>query len=229
MGTVGIEYITYVGSLAFQAVSIVLGIVSLAASHGRFSSNEKKRIVYESLVVETVVNFIQLGWYIGSYYFRPRSGVWRMPATRTRYVDWALTTPLMLVSLVALCEYDDAEGAESLRDLFSVRGLELTTIILSNASMLLFGLLSTYVDNPHRSRLIWCGFLPFFETWVVIFWSFWQRSGGLGKASLILTFVTWASYGIAAHFSRKIQSVSYNILDTIAKNVYSIVLSIILF
>lgn len=218
--------VSYRVSIAVQIVSFIVSIVALIVDRADANSASRDRLAYQTLVIETIVNVIQLAWYVTApIVFLKKNTV---PDTRLRYTDWFLTTPLMLLSLVAIGEFFGDTGIHSLAELFREHGRDLTSVFLANLSMLIFGLLATYVKNPIKKYLIWVGFLPFLHVWIIVFWSFTANTTGAGVTLHVLSFFVWLLYGVLAHFSNYVQSIGYNILDMIAKNVTSLIITVII-
>jgi len=224
---------TYVGSLCVQVVALVLSLVAI----GMFSSSGGSRILHQALVIECVVNVLQLTWYLAapsatgdnsSLRAGPFSSSLQMPAARTRYIDWALTTPLMIISLVAASEHFLQTDVQSLGDLFGKYGLELFVALTGNAAMLLFGLIATYIPNPTKSYAIWAGFVPLAQVWVTLIWTFAVgSSSGRVWALYVSTVVLWTMYGVVAHGNEEWRAIGFNVLDTLSKNVFGIIFSVI--
>ncbi len=227
--------LTYKVSIAFQVASLIFVVVALVVDRKDLNETSpgRRRLAYQALLLKCAVNVIQSVWYVAAGPWRkPVRGksVQALPDTQTRYVDWFLTTPLMLISTVATGEYLGRTSVRSLHDLFQVRGRDVVSILASNYSMLLFGLISTYVRNPNTKRLlVWSGFVPFLHVWATLFWSFVARTSVGGTVFYALTCALWTSYGILAHTSEYTQSIGYNILDTLAKNVTALVVTAVLF
>ena len=82
-------------------VQIITGIVSL---HGLFITlPEKDRILTDILGLETMVQFVEMVFYIWISY--AMINVDKM--TSRRYIDWVITTPTMLLSTIIFMKYQE--------------------------------------------------------------------------------------------------------------------------
>ena len=82
-------------------VQIITGIVSL---HGLFITlPEKDRVLTDILGLETIVQFIELMFYIWISY----AVININSMTPRRYIDWVITTPTMLLSTIIFMKYQD--------------------------------------------------------------------------------------------------------------------------
>uniref|UniRef100_A0A6C0JIG9 Bacteriorhodopsin-like protein n=1 Tax=viral metagenome TaxID=1070528 RepID=A0A6C0JIG9_9ZZZZ len=134
-----------------------------------------------------------------------------------RYIDWAITTPLMLISLTLIL---------SMNSSIPVNGLRLFGIIVLDWFMLFFG----YLGENHmicRTSADILGFIPFFG----IFWLLYTQflKGKTNQANMIIFgvyFFLWSLYGVLYMFDEKVMNTCFNILDCIAKAFVAIGISI---
>ena len=85
-------------SLLIQALTGIVGIQGLMTD-----IPEKHHILKDILALETVVQFIEFAYYIWLIYcFKQLT----YDITFTRYFDWFLSTPIMLVSTILFLEYN---------------------------------------------------------------------------------------------------------------------------
>lgn len=128
--------------------------------------------------------------------------------TKTRYIDWSITTPLMLLTLCIVL------GMESkVPTTLSVYSL----IVLLNYIMLYTGYLG---EIQWLTRLTACiiGFIAFFLMFGIIFVIFVKPK--MSRANLFLYSIylcVWSVYGIAFLFNEEYKNIIMNILDFIAK------------
>ena len=153
-----------------------------------------------------------------------------MPPTQFRYIDWVLTTPTMLVSLAAVAAYWNDTGETTLRDLFGgAAGCALLNAMCADIVMLAFGWVGLGIRNSGlQKKCVAAGFVPFVQIWVNMGVGF---IGGLGSlAAIILTAIVWLVYGVVK-LAAPVRWYDgwFNILDTISKNVFSLVLSLVSF
>jgi bacteriorhodopsin len=128
--------------------------------------------------------------------------------TKTRYMDWAITTPLMLLTLCLVL------GSNIGRPLqLSIYGL----IVIMNFSMLLIGYLG---EANHWDKMITSvlGFIPFFAMYAIIFTQFVMPKYRLDNYILYGLFIfLWGMYGIVYLLNEEYKNIGYNILDLISK------------
>jgi bacteriorhodopsin len=128
--------------------------------------------------------------------------------TRTRYVDWAITTPLMLLTLCIVLSHHIG------------RKVGLTTILLIialNYMMLYIGFLG---EIQVFSNLLSCiiGFLPFFAMFYLIYKNYVEPKFSLAGSVLFgIYIVVWGFYGLVYLLPEQYKNISMNILDCIAK------------
>jgi bacteriorhodopsin len=140
-----------------------------------------------------------------------------------RYLDWFVTTPTMLLSLIMFLKYD-AERNTSLADFFNAdeTAIHLPIILTCNAIMLAFGLLSEIeVLSTGPSNAVGFVFLiGAFDVGYV--------DTGVGRALWAFTFVVWFLYGVAAYYDQRTNAIAYNCLDVVSKNLYGVFVTIYL-
>lgn len=128
--------------------------------------------------------------------------------TQTRYLDWCITTPLMLLTLcLVLCENIKIQLHLPIYLL----------IIFMNYSMLYIGYLGE-VNLWDRLVTSLLGFIPFFAMFIVIFTKFVLPKFRLDNYILFGIYVlVWAMYGIVYLLDEEYKNICLNILDLIAK------------
>lgn len=128
--------------------------------------------------------------------------------TKTRYIDWSITTPLMLLTLCVVL------GMESkVPTTLSVYSL----IVLLNYIMLYTGYLG---EIKWLTRLTSCiiGFIAFFLMFALIFITFVKPNMSIANLILYSIYLfVWSLYGIAFLWSEEYKNIAMNILDFIAK------------
>lgn len=128
--------------------------------------------------------------------------------TKTRYVDWSITTPLMLLVLCIVLSYHS-----------KIR-IHLSTyllIIFLNYTMLFIGYLGEF-DIIDRLLSMVLGFIPFFIMFYIIYIRFVKPKYHFANYVLFsLYIVVWGLYGIVFMLDEYMKNISMNILDCIAK------------
>lgn len=194
-------------SLQAQLVMLLMGAYAMVVGHAA------DRLLYDVLTLEVVVQLVELAFYT----FFVNRALSPLGMLQLRYADWAVTTPLMLISMFALFQrHDDADT-----DLVSVVSRDPMTVarmLFFNALMLGAGYLYTTGRlGQTASQLI--GF-------VALIAAFGELSTVVQPTDQVvfgITFLVWALYGIAARqpvLSHR--NAWYNMLDIVSKNVVGV-------
>ena len=199
-------------------------IISLISIRGIFLKvDEKHKILTQILKIETVVQYIELIFYI---YFLKQFDVTPLSnMARIRYYDWFFTTPTMLISTVLYFKYEEhiQNNSPGTLDFFTVFKKEqsnIINIVISNFFMLLSGYLGEK-NIINKKFAIPLGFVFFANTFNVIYKNYAIKSTN-GKKIFNILLPIWAMYGIAAYFNDTYKNNTFNILDIFAKNFFSL-------
>jgi bacteriorhodopsin len=128
--------------------------------------------------------------------------------TKTRYMDWAITTPLMLLTLCLVLGSNIGKPLH-----LSIYFL----IILMNFSMLAIGF---FGEVYHWDKIITSlfGFMPFFAMYSIIFIQFVMPKYRLDNYIIYGVFVfLWSLYGVVYLFNEEYKNIFYNYLDLASK------------
>lgn len=197
-------------------------------------------ILKQLLVLENIVQVIQGSFY--AWLFFNIQNVTNI--TAKRYMDWVITTPIMLISLICYMIFLRGNG-ENHVDIFSIlRGnyAIISTIVLLNALMLLFG----YLGEKNIIPLVWgvlIGFIPFSIYYYLIYNNFVKSNTNTEADTeaattninttilkLFLYFVFfWSLYGLIGFLPYYIKNTIYNILDLFSKNFFGLLLSYLIY
>lgn len=179
------------------------------------------------LILEVIVQIIEGLFYIWLVYnFNTVTDV-----TPKRYLDWSITTPVMLVTLVSYLIYlEHKEKNEThkleLFNLIKDNSANISYILVLNWLMLLFGYLGeTEIINKFAG--IFLGFIPFLMYYFIIYANYVSLSKN-GWIIFWYFFIFWSLYGIVAALPYYLKNTLYNILDLFAKNFFGIFLSYII-
>ncbi len=125
-----------------------------------------------------------------------------------RYVDWAITTPIMLWVLLLAFKYNNNKK-------ITVGSFGL--IILLNYAMLTFGFMGeTARMDKLKANII--GFVFFVAMYGYIYYNYIRGYNIFDNNILFGAFVFfWALYGVAYWLEEKKKNVSYNVLDLFSK------------
>ncbi len=220
---------TLYASFAIQIFSFIIDIIALFLKTAPFMS-----LIKQLLVLEIVVQFIEGVMY---YWIIQHAKV-DLNITPKRYIDWFITTPTMLITLICYLVYLEQVEKVSKDDDANTKPLQMYDILVENketviwvialnALMLIFGFLGEIKVIPYRIAII-CGFIPF----IIYFYMIYKKFAVNSKKGLIMFYYflgIWSCYGISAFFPYYTKNVSYNILDLFAKNFFGIFLSLLVF
>jgi bacteriorhodopsin len=199
-------------------LQIIIGIVSI---HGFFINiPEKDKILKDILGIETAVQFVELFFYIWIAF----AVVSVKNMASRRYIDWFITTPIMLISTIIYMKYNEIKGLDqesfTLKEFFKENKVNIIAIVLFNLGMLIFGYLGEVNILP-KEMSISIGFIFFLVSFYIIYKDYAVKTD-IGKKLFYFIFSVWSLYGIAAVAPPDIKNTSYNILDIIAKNIYGL-------
>lgn len=211
-------FVTGIISLFIQ---FVIGIIDYVAINIEVSS--KDELLKDLLKVEFTVQIVEFIFYIWLFFYFSKVS---RNITPFRYLDWGITTPLMLITLSAFLNHDNNSSAR-LIDFLSNNTVSIIKIVLLNAAMLLFGLIGEFgYLSPIVSTAL--GFIPFTMNFKYIKDTFLRSSEDTFKNAVYYWFVGfWSLYGIFALMNYRIKNSAYNILDIFAKNFFGIFLAYI--
>lgn len=139
----------------------------------------------------------------------------------SRYYDWVLTTPLMLISLSSYLVYKrGGESDSGLLDVVRKYKSQIARIVGFNAVMLLAGYLGE-IGYISREIALVVGFVAFVATFRVIQ----NEMGGAGNGVFNLVAAVWGLYGVAYMLPNVQKNLMYNALDLVSKNFFAIILT----
>jgi bacteriorhodopsin len=177
--------------------------------------------------MELFVQFIEGLFYVWLVYnFNEVSNV-----TPKRYIDWSITTPTMLITLVFYLIYLHHKEKNTTKqltffDLLMKNSTNISYILILNWFMLLFGYLGEAKIIPTFAG-VGLGFIPFLLYFFIIYTNY----AVLSKTGWMLFwyfFFFWSLYGVVAVLPYYMKNTFYNILDLFAKNFFGVFLSYII-
>jgi bacteriorhodopsin len=209
----------YISGIASLIIQFLIGVIGYVAINIHVSS--KDMILNDLLKVELfvqVVEFIFYVWLI-NYFSQVSRNI-----TPFRYLDWMVTTPLMLITLSAFLQHDGSSTLRLTDFLYNHMG-SIVKIVLLNTSMLLCGLIGEFGYLSHYTSTA-LGFIPFVINFKYIKDTFLPSSDDAAKNGLFYWFVFfWALYGVFAVMKYTVKNTGYNILDIFAKNFFGLFLA----
>ena len=196
--------------LTFFAAFLFLSGTTLITLLASLSANEENDVyLKQALVSETAVNIIASVTY---YYFMIYLYADKLTlenVTPIRYLDWAFTTPLLLISFVLFTGYTSKPGD-------SINFEPLIYIIGLNLGMLLFGYLGETGKMGYWTAL-GLGF-GCYAALMYFLWEKYVKDSDETSKNVYYVFVTiWGLYGLAYLLETRGKNIAYNILDLISK------------
>jgi bacteriorhodopsin len=216
------ETVTYSTNINI-IIQLITGVIGI---NGIFINiPDKHKILQDILILETIVQFIELGFYV---FILKSMVLTTLPnMTANRYMDWVITTPLMLLTSIIYFKYEEylennIEQKIEFFDFLCTHKNNIIIITVCNFLMLFFGYLGEIgVIDLKLSTLI--GFIFFGITFYIIYKDYAVKSKiGVKLFSYIVT--VWGIYGIAAVMTPEIKNNMYNVLDIFAKNFFGLYL-----
>ena len=172
-------------SLNFLLITTILNLVYYVV--------EKEKLYLYSFLTTLIASL----FYLYFYYKKSIS-------SRLRYMDWIITTPILLLELCILSKIKNSKL--------------IITILCVNFLTFAFGWLGE-VKFLSRWKSCILAFVPFLFTFYLII------KNGDWNNFILFFIIIWTLYGLVFLFPRKeYRNLSYNILDCISKGVFSLLL-----
>ncbi len=203
--------------------SIVIQVVCLLLTIHATTFKLPQKLI-DILKFEAVVETIELAWYI---WFINSFNAEKM--AQSRYLDWFITTPTMLIVFSAYFTFlkqnedsNDVAKEVSFYDFVQSDQKILTAMIMFNVLMLYTGIL---VESTGADRLTFCiiGFV-FFVCAFYLLWKHYAQHTTESRKIFYFTTVIWSLYGLAFMLPEIQKNLAYNALDLLAKNFFAVYL-----
>jgi hypothetical protein len=137
--------------------------------------------------------------------------------TQLRYLDWAITTPLMLIVLCAALAYNIK---------VQVHASVIIPIIVLNYIMLYFGYIGESFSHSKRKDKVFSSiisFAAFFMMYAIIFYYYVRPKYNLPNyVFYTLYLVAWTLYGVVYYFEEETKNICLNALDVFSKSLIGI-------
>jgi bacteriorhodopsin len=205
-------------------VQILTGLVSMQGIF--FPLPDKHLILREVLTLETVVQFVELFFYV--YFLKSMAVSTQLSKMAAiRYFDWFITTPTMLLTTIIFFKYEEHidKGLETriyFNEFLKEHKDNIITIFVCNLLMLIFGYLGEINMIDMTSSLL-IGFFFF----IITFYTIYKNYAIHSKRSMQLYYfilTVWGLYGVAAIMTPYNKNNMFNILDIFAKNFFGLYL-----
>ena len=220
------KYLFYVTLVISIIVQIITGIIELAAFFVKVPN--VYLLIRQLLILELIVQFIE-----GAFYFWLAYNYTKvLNVTPKRYVDWVITTPTMLITLMLYLIYLNKSLENKTNELeffalFKENSNIFILVVFLNWLMLLFGYLGEMRIIPVLLG-VFLGFIPFLIYYYIIYVNYVNQHTN-GHLLFWYFFCFWSLYGFVAVLPYYVKNSCYNILDLFAKNFFGLFLSYIIF
>ena len=202
-------------------IQLITGIVTFGGIFYKLPKQD--RVLKDILGLETVVQLVE-----GLFYIYIISSLRYMRSnviTKRRYLDWVITTPMMLLSTIMYMEYENnklANKTVNTKEFINNNKKNITNMFLFNILMLVSGFLGE-TGVMLKSMSIPIGFVFLVLSFNIMYKNYVGKAD-INKRIFMLMVLIWSMYGIAAMFPTILKNISYNILDIISKNFYGLYL-----
>ena len=214
---------TALASIVIQFLTGVIDIFGITLPVG-----DNFEILKDLLKVELGVQTIELLFYI--WLVLSISSIKNI--TLYRYADWFITTPVMLITLMAYLNIDPSKIV-SLKDFLKEHKENIFLVVFLNAAMLFLGFMSELVPK-HQLLFVSLGFIPFIQYFSLIYKEYLDQDKPdihpvFTRKGIFWYFVViWSLYGVFAFLPYVQKNTALNILDLFSKNAFGIMLVYIL-
>jgi bacteriorhodopsin len=214
------SFVITTGKISLGIQAIVGTLDAYALTLPRTRDVLLRGLLKVELVIQ-IVEFIFYAWMVQSWGKHDLQSI-----VQFRYYDWMITTPSMLITLMA---YLGGSPSQTLTSFVQEHLDFITTIVSLNLTMLLLGL-SGELQCVSQTRSVFLGFIPFVTYFGLIYQRFIQgKTLPDSKIKLFYYFFgVWSIYGLVALLPPVGKNVGYNILDLFSKNLVGVVLSVLL-
>ena len=205
--------------LTFNLAYILLIGASILTGLGTLNTFPKEILPLKYILsIETCVTIIASIAY--SFLIKSYVTKQNFDLTFYRYLDWFVTTPLLLISLIIYLsyltnKYENSKTIETDDDTFNIilKDNKILIIIFLNLLMLIFGYMGEAKVISYIVANI-LGFIPF----IIMLYLIWKNYCNQSNINVFIVFsIIWTMYGIVYYFDNNSKNIAYNILDIIAK------------
>jgi bacteriorhodopsin len=193
----GTFYITYVMLVTTATITIIEAI------------STKSSTIRHIMNLESCISIVAAFFYTRFIKMLGQKNLKWSDITHTRYLDWFITTPMMLLVLCMVLAYNNRE---------TVHAPLYILVFFLNVGMLTSGYLG---ETHHVSKMVALviGFLFFFAMFALIYKRYIARAtkNFMNNVIFYIFLGVWSMYGVAFMMSDVPKNVMYNILDLIAK------------
>ena len=220
------KYLFYTTLLFSIIIQIITGIIEVGAFFVKVPTMYS--LIKQLLTLELIVQFCEGMFYFWLVYNYAKA----LNITPKRYIDWVITTPTMLISLMIYLIYLNKQVEDKINDLDFFTILKENSnifipVVILNWLMLFFGYLGEMRIIPVLLG-VFLGFIPFLIYYYIIYVNYVTQNTN-GYLLFWYFFFFWSLYGVVAMLPYYAKNAFYNILDLFAKNFFGIFLSYLIF
>jgi len=189
-------YITYVLLLTTGTITLIEAL------------RTKVKMVQHIMNLETCISVVA-GYFYSVFHEKVKKMKeinWK-EITRIRYIDWAITTPIMLLVLSLVLSFNTKTPIK-------LHWFALT--VFFNYVMLYTGYLGE-TGQLERITASILGFIALFLTYGLIFMNYMLKYNRDNTVLFSIFTVVWSMYGVAYYFEEMQKNIAYNYLDLISK------------
>ena len=206
-------------------ISLIIQTLILIFTYNGFyiNLNKEDTVLKEVFILEYIVQLIEACMYLWLLFAVNNFNT----MTKRRYIDWIITTPIMLFTTIVYMQYNNTNSNSNIREFVNNNSDNILYISFYNFMMLLFGYLgeSNILD---KKISVGIGFIFFYLTFSLIYKKY-VHSNIINLRIFYFVVIIWGMYGIAALLNSKLKNICYNFLDIISKNFYELYLYYIIF
>ena len=207
-------------------IQLLTGLISFQGIY--LNLPPQHTILIDILTIETIVQFVELFFYI--YFLRRLSSESIGTMATMRYFEWFITTPTMLLTTIIYFKYEEylQKNPDTKSKVFTFWEFvkenkhNIIKISICNFLMLLFGYLGE-TGRINMTTSLTLGFIFFGMSFYTIYNEYAIYSEN-GKNMFNFIFSIWMLYGIAALFNSITKNHMFNTLDIFAKNFFGLYL-----
>lgn len=203
--------------------SIVMQLLTTLISFDGFRYKLKKedKILTYILFLETLVQIIEGCFYVWVIFALSNLKI----MSSRRYIDWYLTTPMMLFTTIIFMEYqknlkNNDNKIITLHNFIKENKKQILIIFSLNFLMLSFGLMNE-LNYMNVFNAVIIGTIFFLINFYYIYQEY-ANYTDIGIKLFYFLFIVWGLYGVAACLNNTYKNTMYNCLDIIAKNFYGL-------
>ena len=211
----------WVSRTVYASLAIQLGTTAISLDGLNYELSEKDEILHDILLLEAFVQVVEAVFYIWVILALKKLKI----MTPRRYLDWMITTPIMLLTTIIFMEYlryKDTRKPFTLMEFLKDHQSNIVKIFAYNWGMLLFGYLGETGLMCKKTSII-IGFIFFGLSFELIYANYAQHTE-LGKKLFVFLVGVWSLYGVAAMLGLRQKNTMYNMLDIVSKNFYGLFL-----